>query len=97
MDIKTPSQDWIKNKPLYKPVKSSKTGKKGMVYVMKDGKKRLIHFGNSNMEDFTQHKDEKRRKSYLARSGGIKNKEGKLTKDDKNSSNFYSRKYLWNA
>jgi hypothetical protein len=67
------------------------------VYVMKDGKKKLIHFGDSNMKDFTQHKDEKRRKSYLARSAGIRNKEGKLTKDDKNSSNYYSRRYLWNA
>ena len=64
---------------------------------MKDGKKKLIHFGDSNMKDFTQHKDEKRRKSYLARSAGIRNKEGKLTKDDKNSSNYYSRRYLWNA
>lgn len=86
------------NKTLYKPFKSSKKGKKMSVYVLnKEGKKRLIHFGDSNMEDFRQHKDEKRRKSYLARSSGIRNKEGKLTKDDKNSSNFYSRKYLWNA
>ena len=88
MDIKT----------LYKPFKSSKKGKKMSVYVLnKDGKKRLIHFGDSNMEDFRQHKDEKRRKSYLARSGGIRNKEGKLTKDDKNSANYWSRKVLWNA
>ena len=35
------------------------------------------------MKDFTQHKDKKRQKSYLARSGGIKNKQGKLTKNDK--------------
>ena len=86
------------NKTLYKPFKSSKKGKKMSVYVLnKDGKKRLIHFGDSNMEDFRQHKDEKRRKSYLARSGGIRNKEGKLTKDDKNSANYWSRKILWNA
>jgi len=86
------------NKTLYKPFKSSKKGKKMSVYVLnKEGKKRLIHFGDSNMEDFRQHKDEKRRKSYLARSGGIRNKEGKLTKDDKNSANYWSRKVLWNA
>ena len=84
-------------KPLYKPMKSTKTGKKMMVYVMKDGKKRLIHFGDSNMKDFTQHKDEARRKSYLARSGGIRNKEGKLTKNLKSSPNYWSRKVLWNA
>ncbi len=85
------------NKPLYKPMKSTKKGKKMMVYVMKDKKKRLIHFGDSSMQDFTQHKDEARRKSYLARSGGIRNKQGKLTKDDKNSANYWSRKILWNA
>jgi hypothetical protein len=78
-------------------MKSSKKGKKMMVYVMKDGKKRLIHFGDSSMQDFTQHKDEARRKSYLARSGGIRNKEGKLTKNDKNSANYWSRKILWKA
>lgn len=85
------------NKPLYKPMKSTKKGKKMMVYVMKNGKKTLIHFGDSNMKDFTQHKDEARRKSYLARSGGIRNKQGKLTKNDKNSANYWSRKVLWKA
>ena len=32
------------SKPLYKPMKSTRAGKKGMVYVMKNGAKRLIHF-----------------------------------------------------
>lgn len=85
------------DKPLYKPMKSTKAGKKMMVYVMKNGKKTLIHFGDSSMKDFTQHKDEARRKSYLARSGGIRNKQGKLTKNDKNSANYWSRKILWKA
>jgi len=85
------------DKPLYKPFPSKAKGKKKSVYIMKDGKKRLIHFGDSNMQDFTQHGDEKRRKSYLARSAGIKDKNGNLTKDDKNSKNYWSRKILWNA
>ena len=80
-------------KPLNKPYISDKKGKKGMVYVMKDGKKKLIHFGDSSMQDFTQHKDEKRRKSYCARSGGIRNKEGKLP--GKESPNYWSRLILW--
>ena len=63
--------------------------------LMKDGKKRLIHFGDASMKDFTQHKDPARRKNYLARSGGIKNKAGKLTKNDKNSANYWSRKINW--
>ncbi len=85
------------DKPLYKPFKSSAKGKKMSVYVMKDGKKRLIHFGDSNMQDYTQHKDDKRRKSYLARSGGIRDKSGKLTANDKNSKNYWARRVLWNA
>jgi len=86
------------DKALYKPFKYKGTANKKMsVYVMKDGKKTLIHFGDSNMQDFRQHKDEKRRKSYLARSGGIRNKQGKLTANDKNSANYWSRKVLWNA
>lgn len=87
--------DFKTKKPLYKPVKSDRKGKKGMVYVKKDGKKRLIHFGDSTMSDFTKHKDKKRRKNYLDRSGGIRNKEGKLTKNDKNSANYWSRKVNW--
>jgi hypothetical protein len=86
------------DKPLYKPFKYKGKGDKKMsVYVMKDGKKKLIHFGYSKMQDFTQHKDEKRRKSYLARSAGIRDKSGKLTANDKNSANYWSRKVLWNA
>ena len=82
-------------KPLYKPMKSTRSDKKGMVYVMKDGKKRLIHFGDASMKDFTQHGDKQRRKNYLTRSAGIRNKQGKLTKDDKNSANYWSRKVNW--
>ena len=84
-----------KDKPLYKPKKSDSKGKKGMVYVMKEGKKRLIHFGDASMQDFRQHKNQDRKKSYCARSGGIRNKEGKLTKNDKNSANYWSRKVNW--
>jgi hypothetical protein len=86
-----------KNKPLYKVYSSTSSSKKGMVYVLKDGKKRLIHFGDSSMEDFRQHGDEKRRQSYLARAKGIKNKAGKYTWLDKNSANYYSVKYLWSG
>tara|TARA_R110000803_G_scaffold12929_3_gene36594 strand:+ start:608 stop:922 length:315 start_codon:yes stop_codon:yes gene_type:complete len=92
------------NKMLYKPFVSSAKNKKYSVYVMKDNKKRLIHFGDSNMEQYKDklgeysklnHLDPKRRKSYLARAKGIRNKKGELTWKDKNTSNFYSIKYLW--
>ena len=84
-------------KVLYKPFKSKAKGKKMSVFVMKDGKKKLINFGDSNMKDFTQHKDQKRRKSYLARSAGIRDKQGNLTANNKNTSNYWSRKVLWKA
>jgi len=84
-------------KPLYKPYKSSKAGKKGMVYVKGSaaGSRRLIHFGDSSMQDFRQHKDQKRRTSYCARSGGIKDKSGK--RPGKDSANYWSRKILWSC
>ena len=84
-----------KDKPLYKPVKSTRKGKKGMVYVMKDGKKRLIHFGDSSMTDKKKGASKAQQKSYLARSAGIRDKEGKLTKNNKNSANYWSRKVNW--
>lgn len=89
------SEKWKKEKPLYKPVHSLVKGKKGSVYVLKDGKKRLLHFGDSSMGDFKSGASKARQKSYLARSGGIRNKEGKLTKNDKNSANYWSRKINW--
>ena len=95
MPLRKAPSNFKTNKPLYEPVKSSNPKKKGMVYVKKDGSKKLIHFGDSSMKDFTQHKDPARKKSYLARSGGIRNKEGKLTAKDKNSANYWARKVLW--
>lgn len=87
--------DFKTDKPLYKPQKSDRKGKKGMVYVMKDGNKRLIHFGDSSMTDFKSGASKEQRKSYLARSAGIKNKAGNLTANDKNSANYWSRKVNW--
>jgi len=95
MPLSAAPADFKKNKPLYKPYKSSNPKKKGMVYVKKDGSKKLIHFGDASMKDFTQHKDPQRRKNYLNRSAGIKNKSGQLTKNDKNSANYWSRTVNW--
>ena len=78
-----------------KVYKSTRAGKKKMVFVVRGSKSKLIHFGDSKMEDYRQHGSEKRRKSFLARSGGIRNKAGKLTKDDPFSANYWSRTRLW--
>lgn len=95
MALNTAPSDFKTKKPLYKPYKSTNKGKKGMVYVKKEGGVRLIHFGDSSMSDMTKHKDKKRQKSYLARSGGIRDKSGNLTKNNKNSANYWSRKVHW--
>lgn len=78
-----------------KPRKSTRPGKKMMVLAKKGDQLKVVHFGDSSMQDFRQHKDPERRKSFLARSGGIKNKSGELTKNDKFSANYWSRKVLW--
>lgn len=92
------------NKQLYKPFKSTAKNKKYSVYVMKNGKKKLIHFGQLPYKHFKDkiglyknldHNDKERRDRYLKRAKGIKNKEGKITWKDKNSANYYAVKYLW--
>ena len=85
------------DKQLYKPFKSKAKNKKMSVYVMRDGKKKLIHFGDSSMEDYTQHKDKKRRENYLKRSAGITTKSGIKTAYNKNYANYWSRKWNWGA
>ena len=67
---------------------------------------KTINFGDSRMEQYKDstglglfssknHLDPIRRKSYLARAKGIKNKRGELTWKDKASANYYSVRYLW--
>ena len=55
-----------------------------------------IHFGDIRYEDYTQHKDLKRRAAYLRRASRIRNKAGKLTINDPRSANYYAARYLWN-
>tara|TARA_R110001632_G_scaffold233129_1_gene376969 strand:+ start:17940 stop:18227 length:288 start_codon:yes stop_codon:yes gene_type:complete len=85
---------------LYKPFKNTTDSKKKFfVYVKADTKKgyKKIGFGHKDYEDYTQHKDGKRRSSYLKRAKGIKNKEGNLTWKDKNTPNYWAVHYLWNG
>ena len=85
--------------------KSTRKGKKYMV-VAPNGK--TIHFGSLSNEQYRDttglglythlnHNDEKRRASYLARAKGIKNGQGRLTWQDKNSANYFSIRYLWSG
>tara|TARA_R100000951_G_scaffold99715_1_gene90194 strand:+ start:997 stop:1275 length:279 start_codon:yes stop_codon:yes gene_type:complete len=90
------------DKPLYKPFKSKKAGKKYSVYVKsKSGakgkdRKRLIHFGAAGMDDWRSGKaTPAQRKSYRARAAGIKKKDGSQAIKDKNSPAYWSYNYLW--
>jgi len=91
---------------LYKPFldKNTPSSKKYSVYVVKNGKPSLIHFGDRSMQQYKDklgaysrldHNDPKRRKSYKARARGIKDKMGNYTYKNKNSANYYSYHYLW--
>jgi hypothetical protein len=68
---------------------------KKMVLAKKGEEVKLVKYGARGYEDFTQHKDPKRRENYLKRSAGIKDKNGKPTKDDPFSPNHWARKDLW--
>lgn len=80
------------NKPVSAP---SGDSHKKMVLAKKGEDVKLVKFGLRGMQDYTQHRDEGRRENYLARSGGIKNKQGQLTKNDPFSANYWARKVLW--
>ena len=80
--------------------KSSRKDKKLMTKI----NNKVVHFGNPQYQHFKDktgiwksldHNDSKRRKNYLTRSAGIKNKDGKLTKDLPESPNYHARRILW--
>ena len=66
-----------------------------LVWDSRAGRDALVRFGHPAYEDFTQHGDPRRRASYLARSAGIRDGAGQLTKDDPLSANYWSRRFLW--
>lgn len=79
-----------------KPKRDTSGAKTKQVVLAKKGDEvKLVRFGHKDYQDFTQHKDPDRRKNYLARSAGIRDKSGNLTKDDKFSANYWARKKLW--
>jgi hypothetical protein len=78
---------------LYKPRKMAgitPAGKKKSVFVpgKKAGTAKVVHFGDSSMSDYTQHKNAKRRKSFRARHKCA-------TAKDKSTARFWACKTLW--
>ena len=71
---------------------SSRKNNKYMV-KLPGGKK--VHFGSPKYEDYTIHKDKERRDKYLSRATKIKIKQGELTHNNPESSNYWSTKLLW--
>ena len=71
---------------------SSRKNNKYMV-KLPGGKK--VHFGSPKYPDYLTHKDKDRRDKYLARATKIKNKQGELTHNNPESSNFWSVHLLW--
>jgi hypothetical protein len=69
-----------------KPIQSDNPEKKKMVLAKEGDQVKLIHFGDASMG---HNYSAAARKSYLARSEGIKGKDSKL------SANYWSRKVLW--
>ncbi len=63
-------------------------GKKSVVKACQGGKEKIVRFGDSKMS--IKKNNPARKKSYCARSGGIKGKSNKL------SANYWSRR-AWNC
>jgi len=82
---------------LNKPFKSNVKNKKYSVFVKdpKTNKIVKVNYGHTSYEDFLSHKDPERRKRYLARASKIRDKNGRLTKDDITSPNYHSMRHLW--
>ena len=82
-------------KPVLKcnvPMKSWRKGKKKVVKACLGNKVKVIHFGDTKYKhDYSK----KAKQNYLKRSAGIRDKQGRLTKDNIFSANYWSRKILW--
>lgn len=75
-----------------KPKRDTKTKHKEVVLAKKGDDVKLVRYGH---DDYGHNYSPEARKNYLSRSAGIKDKSGKLTKDDKFSANYWARKKLW--
>ena len=71
---------------------STRKNNKYMV-TLPEGKK--VHFGSPKYPDYLFHKDQERRDKYLSRATKIKNRQGDLTHEIKESPNYGSTKLLW--
>ena len=66
--------------------------KKKVVLAKKGSKIKLIHYG---AKGYKHNYSKDAWKNYMSRSAGIRDKKGKLTKDNIFSANYWARKDLW--
>lgn len=80
---------------LRKPFVSRAKHKKYSVYVIQDGRRKLIHFGDKRHKQYKDrlghyrhldHHDKKRRKAYYTRFGPA---------TDENTAKWFAHNYLW--
>lgn len=85
------------------PVKSTRKNKK---YMVLNNNNNIVHFGDKRYEQFRDdiglyknlnHNDKERQKNYCKRSSGIRDGQGKLTKNNIDSPNHWSMKLLWDC
>jgi len=79
------------NKYFGKPTKLYVSDKPTKKYYILDNNGKKVYFGANGMEDFTKHKDKKRREAYLRRATNIKGN----WKQNKYSPNNLSINILW--
>lgn len=71
------------------------SNRKNNMYVVTLPSGKKIHFGSVHYPDYLIHKDNIRKENYLRRARNIRNKNGELTYDNPESSNFWSINLLW--
>ena len=78
-----------------KPKRYTGKGKyKKTVLAKKGDQIKVVNYGH---KDYRHNYSDEARRDYLRRSAGIRDKSGRLTKNDKFSSNYWSRTDLWKA
>ena len=75
---------------LLKLIPSPNPKKKWRVLIEYDGKEKNVDFGAKGYEDYTQHKDPKRRELYIKRHSGMGE-----DWNDPLTAGFWSRWLLW--
>lgn len=86
--VKYQGQWYTPNEP--KP--ATQKGKKRQVLAVKEGQAKLVSYG---AKGYKHNYSEEAKANYLKRAGGIRDKSGKKTKDDKFSANYWAMKDLW--